>query len=191
MIFSMRNHPAERRIAVMHGVDRAVRGIGGRNCPQARIGYAEANLLALHIGWIEPERSKLRVAGRFWPVAEENARQEQDRHDGVERPALALVFDHAAERVGQRSRDQQDIDDLEEIAERRRVLVGTRGVRVPEAAAIGAELLDRDLRCGRALGSTSAWRPQACSRRHRPQDFAGTPCHTRKNAAMIDSGSSI
>ena len=135
----------------MHRIDRAIRGIGGRNRPQARIGEAEADLLALHIGGIEPERGELRVAGAFRPVTNNDTGQEQDRHDHVKRPALTLILDHASESVGERRRDQKDVEHFKEVAERRRILIRDRRVGVPEAAAIGAELLDGDLRGGRTL----------------------------------------
>ena len=143
--------PPSGVIAVVHRVDRAVGGRGGRHRPQARVGNAEPDLLAFHVGGIEPERGELRIARALRPVDKRDAGEEHDRHGGVERPALPLVLDHATESVRQRRRDQQNVEHLDEIAQRRRVLVRDGGVGVPEAAAIGAELLDRDLRCGRTL----------------------------------------
>ena len=58
------------------------------------------------------------------------------------RVSLTIV----AERVAEGGGDQQDREHLEEVRERRRVLERVRGVHVEEAAAVGAELLDRDLR---------------------------------------------
>ena len=98
-----------------------------------------------------PSAAKLVIAGGLGPVADHEGAEKDDRHGGVDRPALPLVAHHASECVRQGGRDQKDVQHLEEVAERRRVLVGNRGVRVPEAAAVGAELLDRDLRGGRAL----------------------------------------
>ena len=146
-----RDHPAERREAVVHGIDGAVRCGSGGHRPEAGIGKAEADLLAFHVGRIEAKRGEVRIARAFRPVGDQHAREEHDRHGGVERPALPLVLHHTAEGVGQRRRDQQDVKHLDEVAERRRVLVGHRRVGVPEAAAVGAELLDRDLRGGRPL----------------------------------------
>ena len=146
-----RDHPAERRETVVHGIHGAVRGVGGGHRPQAGIGDAEADLLAFHVGGIDAERGEVRIARALRPVGDQHACQEHDRHGGVERPALPLVLDHPSEGVGQRGRDQQDVEHLEEVAERRRILVGHRRVGVPEAAAVGAELLDRDLRGCRPL----------------------------------------
>ena len=80
----------------------------------------------------------------------ERERHEDHEHRGEHRPALPRVADHAAERVAERRRDQQDREHLEEIRQRRRVLERMRGVHVEEAAAVRAELLDRDLARGRA-----------------------------------------
>ncbi len=71
-------------------------------------------------------------------------------HRREDRPALRRLADHPPEGVGQRRRDQQDRHRFQEVRERRRVLERHRGVRVEEAAAVRAELLDRDLRGRRA-----------------------------------------
>ena len=122
-IMQQRHQAAERREAVVHGVDRAVGGGRGRHRPQAGIGDAEANLLAFHVGGIDAERGEIGVAGGFRPIGHGEEGDEDDRHHRIERPALARVLDHAAEGVGERGRDQQDEQHLDEIAERRRVLV--------------------------------------------------------------------
>ena len=66
------------------------------------------------------------------------------------RVALPPVADHAAEHEAQRRRNQEDRQHLHEVGERRRVLVRMRRVGVEEAAAVGAEHLDRFLRGDRA-----------------------------------------
>ena len=48
--------------------------------------------------------------------------------------------------------DQEDRDHLEEIGQRGRVFIRMRGIGVEEAAAIGAQHLDRFLRGDRAHG---------------------------------------
>ena len=98
----------------------------------------------------DAERS--RDCRRLGPVGDGDADEEQDAHGGEDRPALALVADHAAEDVGQRGADREDQHDLDQVGERRRVLEGMRGVGVEEAAAIGAEHLDGLLGGDRALG---------------------------------------
>ena len=99
---------------------------------------------------VRPSALKRVVAVRFGPVADGDAGDEQHAHHGKDRPALALVADHAAEHVGERRADREDRDHLHEVRQRGRVLERMRGVGVEEAAAIGAEHLDRDLRGDRA-----------------------------------------
>jgi hypothetical protein len=79
--------------------------------------------------------------------------QETDEHHGhrrEHRPPLAGVGDHRAEGVAERGGDQQDGEDLEKVRQRRGVFEGVRRVDVEEAAPIGSELLDGDLRRGRS-----------------------------------------
>ena len=44
-----RHQAAERREAVVHGVDRAARACGGDGGEERRVGDAEADLLAFHV----------------------------------------------------------------------------------------------------------------------------------------------
>ncbi len=62
---------------------------------------------------------------------------------------MPRIADHDAERVAKRRRDQQNGEHFQQVRQRRRILIRMRAVGVEEAAAVGAELLDRDLRCGR------------------------------------------
>ena len=136
--------------AVMHGVDRAAGGRRGDDREQRGGNDAEADFLAFHVAAGQPERAQRRGAVGFGPIGDGDARDEQHAHHGQDRPALALVADHAAEHVGQRRADREDREHLHEIRQRGRVLEGMRGIGVEEAAAIGAEHLDRDLRGDRA-----------------------------------------
>ncbi len=65
------------------------------------------------------------------------------RHHGGEHVALLAVADQLAERARQGERDHEQQDDLEQVREGVRVLERVRRVRVVEAAAVGAEFLDR------------------------------------------------
>ena len=147
-----RDQPAERHEAVVHRVHRAAGGGGGDDGEERRERRAEADLLALHVGAVDPERVDQRVAVRLGPVGDADAGDEEDAHRGEDRPALALVADHAAEDVGERGAEREDRDHLQEVRDRGRVLERMRGVDVEEAAAVGAEHLDRDLRGDRAGG---------------------------------------
>ncbi len=140
-----RDHAAERGEAVVHGVDRAARGRRGDDGEQGGGGDAEAHLLAFHVAAVDAERVQERVARRLARVGDDDAGAEQHRHGAEDRPALPLVADHPAEDVGQRRAEREDGDHLHEVAEGRGVLERVRGVGVEEAAAVGAEHLDRHL----------------------------------------------
>ena len=87
---------------------------------------------------------------------------------------------HPPEHEHLRRRDQEDREQLEEVRERRRVLERDRRVRVVEAAAVGAELLDRDLRRDRAARDRLLSRPASVVRgRVTRRTSATTPCETR------------
>jgi hypothetical protein len=79
-------------------------------------------------------------------VDDGDAGHEQQRHRAVQRPALPPAADHAPVRVGQRRRDAEDQEQLQQVREGRRVLERVAGVDVEEAAAVRAELLDGLLR---------------------------------------------
>ena len=83
---------------------------------------------------------------RLGPIGREDAGEEQHAHGREDGPALALVADHAAEDIGQRSAEHEDREHLHEVGKCGRVFEGVRGVGVEKAAAIGAEHLYRDLR---------------------------------------------
>ena len=141
-----RDHAAERRKGVMHGVDGSA-GRGGRDHRKQRRGHnAEADFFAFHVAAGEAERIESVVAMRLGPVANDDAGDEQDAHHRENGPALALVADHPTEHVGQRRADREDRNDLHEVGKCRRVLEGMRSIGVEETAAVGAEHLDGDLR---------------------------------------------
>ena len=143
----------------MHRIDRAAR-VGSDGREERRRGYPEADLLAFHVAprlqsarrGIDVERGEGRIAARFGPIDGHHTDKEQDTHHGKDRPALALVVHHAAEHVGQPRGDPDQQQHLNEVGEGCRVLVGMGGVRIEEAAAVGAENLDHLLRGDRSLG---------------------------------------
>ena len=143
----------------MHRVDRAAGRIGCHRREQSRIGDAEAHLLAFHIAaglqggrrLVDVERGKSRIARCLANIDGRDAGDEEKTHDREDRPALALIADHAAEDIGQRRADREDQDHLNQIGQRVRVFEGMRRIGVEEAAAIGAHHLDDFLRGDRAL----------------------------------------
>ena len=147
-----RDHAAKRREAIVHGIDGAAGGSRGDHREQSRQRHAEAHLLAFHVRRIEPEACELRIAGCLGPIGDEDACDEDNAHGGEDGPALTLIADHAAEHIGERGADGEDRHDLEQIGERRRILERVRRVGVEEAAAIGAEHLDGNLRRDRSDG---------------------------------------
>ena len=100
---------------VVHRVDGAARGGGGDHGEQRRTDDAETNLLAFHIAAGQAERVQPGGPGRFGPVGDGDAGDEQHAHGGEDGPALALVADHAAEHVGQRRAEREDRHRLDEV----------------------------------------------------------------------------
>ena len=143
----------------MHRIDRSARGIGRHSGPQSRKRGAEPHFLALHVAArlqgarcsLDTEGCDIGIAMRLGPVSGRHSSEEQQPHRGEDCPALALVFDHPAEDIGEPGTDREDRDQLDQIRYRVRVLVRMRRVGVKEPAAIGAEFLDDLLRGDRAL----------------------------------------
>lgn len=79
-------------------------------------------------------------------VDPQHAADEQGQHDGPDRPRVTAAAHGVPEEEHQRARDDQDVERLEEAGQRRGVLKRMRGVHVEEAAAVGPEQLDRNLR---------------------------------------------
>src|SRR3954470_17611471 len=102
------NHAAERREAVMHGVDRAAGGGRRDHGEQGGRDDAEANLLAFHVAAGQAERVQGRSTVGLRPIGDGDTGDEQHAHHGQDRPALALAADHAAEHVGQRRTQHED-----------------------------------------------------------------------------------
>ena len=99
----------------------------------------------------DPELGEVGIARLFGAIDDEHSDQEHDAHRGKDRPALPRIADHLAERVGQPGRNHEDHQHLNEVGERRRVLKRMGGVGIEEAAAVGADHLDRFLRRDRTL----------------------------------------
>ena len=150
--------PPKRGVAVVHRVDRAVGGRGGKDAPGCGGRDAKAGLLALHVAaglragrrrrpprrparaaaWRPPPRP-LRCRGRP-PAGLSMAHKE--------RASLSFVPDAVPEGEAAGHRDEQQGDHLEEVGKRVRVFKGVRRVDPEEAAAVGSQLFDRDLAGG-------------------------------------------
>ena len=134
----------------MHIVDGTAGGVGRDGCEEGGIGDAETHLLAFHVAarlksaWrgIDGKLGESRIAAAFGCIDGECSGQEQNAHDGEDRPALALLADHPAEHIGERGADRENQHDLNEIRERVGILIRMRRIGVEEAAAVGAHHFD-------------------------------------------------
>src|SRR5215831_5781505 len=82
-------------------------------------------------------------------------RKERDvnqRHREEQSPPLPRIAHHPAKRVAYRRGEHYDGQHLKEVRKWGGVLEWGSRVCVEEPAAVRTELLDRDLRCGRAHG---------------------------------------
>ena len=153
--------PAERRERVVHAVDGAGRGAGGRGGEQAARGGAEAHLLALHVParlrrrdrLVDAERGQLRVAVL---LGEHRQRRESRRGCPPSRRAAPGPGACPSTRLPNVTTKANGISRSVKISRKLvnavRVLERVRRVGVVEAAAVGAELLDRLLRRERPPG---------------------------------------
>ena len=95
---------------------------------------------------MQPQLRESRVAGLLEVVANEYADQEHDREGCENRPPLPCISDHLAEGVCQGSRNHEDQEHLQQIAERSRILEGMRRICVEEPTTICSQHLDGFLR---------------------------------------------
>ena len=154
---------------VVAAVDRAVRGVGRRRRPERRVGDAEADLLVGHVAaalavpcvMFTPEARSTCEPCCSDGQRDRDADHEDGEHRREDHPGVAPRQHHLPEHEHLRRRDQQDREHLEEVREPVRVLERHGRVRVVEAAAVRAELLDRDLRARPGRARSSARRPRA------------------------------
>ena len=62
-----------------------------------------SGLLAFHVGGVKSEGGEVCIAVGFGPVANQKCDEEDDRHRCIDRPALPLILDHAAEGMSERA----------------------------------------------------------------------------------------
>ena len=104
-------------------------------------------LLATLIG---PGSRELRIAGLLGEVANRKARNKQHEHRRRAAPTLAGGRHHFAERITKGRWNKEDRQQFQEIGKRRRILQRMGRVHIEKPPAIGAELLDGNLRRSRA-----------------------------------------
>ena len=175
-----RHGAAGRRLSVEAAVDRAVRGVGGRDRPERRVGQAEADLLVGHVaarGAVALRDVHARVAQHLRAVllgreVDGDADREDREHRGEHHPAVPAGRDHLPEHEDLPRRDQQDREHLEEVRQ---------AVRVLERDRPSSRCSSRH-RSSRAASSRSARRPgRARSSAGRPG--ASSPSRARAASA--------
>ena len=139
---------------------------------------------------IDAERGQDRIAGGLRPVDDADADDEKNapwphRMARPWRTSPTMRPKAKTERDG----DDEQRPDLEDVGPGVRVLERMRGIGVEEAAAVGAELLDRLLARHRADARSSASRPSSVVASTEPASVCGTPSATRTKATTIESGS--
>src|ERR1017187_1131867 len=143
----------------MHAVLRLATGVRGHNREQGLRRNAEAHLRVFYVSWrlrgrgliLQAQFRSVWIAGLLRRIYHEDSRQEHNTHCGKQRPSLPRILHHLAERVSQARWNHEDEQHLQEIRERRWVLERMGGIRVKEAAAVGAQHLDGFLRSGGPL----------------------------------------
>ncbi len=108
-------------------------GLSGLTADHAQSGQAWIALL-------------LGVNGRSQKEHKHNHHHRQQRH------SLPPTAYHVAKSEAERSRDEQDCQHLQQIAQRRGIFQRVGGINVEEAAAVGAQLFDGNLGSGGAAG---------------------------------------
>ncbi len=146
----MRDHAAQAGV----GVVERVHGSGGGQCCRVGehrgIGHTEALLDAFHRG--ADRGGNGAVVLKLEQQHQADADGGDHAHHRDDRVALLLALDHAAECAGQREADDKQEEDLDPVRPGVGVLERVGGVRVVEAAAIGAQFLDGLLAGDRPAG---------------------------------------
>jgi hypothetical protein len=196
-----RDEPPSAGEAVVHAVDRAVRGRGGGTAAQSAVScLAEADLLALHVALGQVDAQGRQAAGcrPLGPVDDTASERSEHHHHRRQKaqPWRGRRQGAEGEAAGSGDRDGDSISMLK-LVERVRVLERVRGVDVEEAAAIGAELLDRFLEATGPSAMTCVRPTTASDRRLRasapspsPEASAARPPATKGERHTIESGSS-
>jgi hypothetical protein len=92
---------------------------------------------------LNPHLGQDRIALLLKSVTDKHPDKEHDSEGREDRPALPGVPDHPAEGVCQCRRNYQKQPHLEQVGDGIRIFERVSGIGVEEAAAVGAEFLDR------------------------------------------------
>ena len=144
------DHAGEGGEAVVHGVDRAVGGGGGRHFPDAGQHGAEATLLAFPVAGFAGEVGEGGIRLQLLADGEAEPQHQHDGHGDEDGAAVGQILHVATQGADHGGGQRQQGDHLQPVGEGGRVLERMGRVDAEEAAAVGAELLDGDLGGGRA-----------------------------------------
>ena len=147
------HHTAKRRVAVMHGVYRAVGGCCSEGCPGRGCRNAEAGLLAFHIaaslfyhrGIDCTILCKLRCTDLLTDSDATQGNNQTEEHCHKDCDTLLLVLYRRAECEAQCRRNQKNGNHFNQIGKGIGVFQRMCRVDAHVAAAVGAGLLDCDL----------------------------------------------
>src|SRR5215471_7618183 len=155
-----RHHAADRREAVVAGVDRARAGGRGGGGELSRVNGAEPDRLALQVaaglgrcsGLADADTRERRIADLLGAGRDAGRADQDQRHRSTDGEALLHVADPAAEHDGQPEGDPQFQEDLEVVREPVRVLERVRRIGIEGPASVVAQVLDHLLGGERADG---------------------------------------
>ena len=133
----------------MHRVDGAAGRRGGDHREQCGRNDAKANFLALHVAASQTQRIQRICAVGFSPIGHEDTSNKQHTHRSKQHPTLPLIANHAAEYIGEGGANCENRDNLQEIRQCRRIFKWMRCIGIEEAATVGPEHFDGDLRGNR------------------------------------------
>ena len=157
---------------------------GGDRGPQAAAGRPEPDLLAFHVAQRLVDAGRAAAGSR--PLSATITTTGRDREDHAPSPRTGPSPGAgprlAAERRRERERDDEDQEQLQEVREAVGVLERVGRVGVDEAAAIGAQLLDRLLGGDRPEVDRLLAHPGAWSRSPARRTSVARPATTRKTA---------
>ena len=154
------HHAADRRVTVVHGIDRAIRCGRREGRPQRRVRHAKARLLAFHVAARLALHAhvhlavgcKLRRARLFEHGDDHQPDHQEDEHDGEYGSSLPTVGHETPEAEDAGHRNDQERQALHQVRKRRGILKRTGRVHAVVAAAVRAQLLDGHLAGLRAHG---------------------------------------
>ncbi len=90
---------------------------GGDGGKKGGVEDPETDLFPFHIHAyrVQAKGLEARIAGRFSLPADQEGTEKEDGHGAPDGPAMLLIFDHAAQIIGQAAGDEKDGQHLKKI----------------------------------------------------------------------------